>query len=228
MPPGSAVSSRVAVWWAANTIYGDALFHLGRIRKLETFHLTSLNVVDEFRHGGLHPGYAFPLWHSAVALVARLADVDPAVALQHLPAILTPLAIVLAYAAGAALFRSFGGGVATAAAQAGLLGFSRAGTGSFDFLALPPTVARALITPALLALVFSVSAGGRRRGVLSIAAASLALALVHRPTRSSSPCRSSASWPRGSCWQRAVGGRRYASLRRCPPRSCRPGSTRSG
>jgi hypothetical protein len=168
-----------AVWWTANTIYGDALFHLGRIRKLETLDLTSLNVVDEFRDGGLHPGYAFPVWHSAVALVARLADVDPAVALQHLPAILTPLALVLAYAAGAALFRSFGGGIATAAAQAGLLGFSRSGTGSFDFLGLPPTVARALITPALLALVFSLSADGRRRGVLSIAAASLALALVH-------------------------------------------------
>jgi hypothetical protein len=168
-----------AVWWTASSIFGDGLFHLGRIRKLETLDLTSLNVVDEFRDGGLHPGYAFPVWHSAVALVARLADVDPALALQHLPAILTPLAVVLAYAAGAALFRSFGAGVATAAAQVGLLGFSRAGTGSFDFLALPATVARALIAPALLALVFSVAAGGRRRGVLSIAAASLALALVH-------------------------------------------------
>jgi len=168
-----------AVWWTASSIFGDGLFHLGRIRKLEEFDLTSLNVVDEFRDGGLHPGYAFPVWHSAVALVARLANVDPALALEHLPAILTPLAVVLAYAAGAALFRSFGAGVATAAAQVGLLGFSRAGTGSFDFLALPATVARALIAPALLALVFSVAAGGRRRGVLSIAAASLALALVH-------------------------------------------------
>ncbi|MEP6909345.1 MAG: DUF6541 family protein [Actinomycetota bacterium] len=168
-----------AVWWTANTIYGDALFHLGRIRKLETFDLTSLNVVDEFRDGGLHPGYAFPVWHSAVALIAKIADVDPALVLQHLPAILTPFALVLAYAAGAALFQSFGGGVATAAAQAGLLGFSRAGTGSFDFMALPPTVARALIVPALLALVFAVASGGRRRGVASIAAASLALALVH-------------------------------------------------
>jgi hypothetical protein len=168
-----------AVWWTANTIYGDGLFHLGRVRKLETLDLSSLNVVDEFRDGGLHPGYAFPVWHSAVALVARLGAVDPAVALEHLPAILTPLALVLAYAAGAALFRSFGGGIATMAAQAGLLGFSRAGTGSFDFLALPTTVARALIAPALLALVFSVVAGGRRRGVLSVSAAALALALVH-------------------------------------------------
>jgi hypothetical protein len=168
-----------AVWWASNTVYGDALFHLGRVRKLESFHLTSLNVVDEFRHGGLHPGYAFPVWHAGLAMVARLADVDPTVVMLHLPAILTPLAVVLAYAAGAALFRSYGAGVATAAAQVGLIGFSRAGTGSFDFLALPPTVARALIVPALLALVFSLVAGGRRRQVLSISAASIALALVH-------------------------------------------------
>jgi hypothetical protein len=168
-----------AVWWASNTVYGDGLFHLGRVRKLESFDLTSLNVVDEFRHGGLHPGYAFPLWHAGVAMVARLANVDPTVVMLHLPAILTPLAVVLAYAAGAALFRSYGAGVATAAAQVGLIGFSRAGTGSFDFLALPPTVARALIAPALLALVFSLVAGGRRRQVLSISAASIALALVH-------------------------------------------------
>jgi hypothetical protein len=168
-----------AVWWASNTVYGDALFHLGRVRKLESFQLTSLSVVDEFRHGGLHPGYAFPVWHAGLAMIARLADVDPTVVMLHLPAILTPLAVILAYAAGAALFRSYGAGVATAAAQVGLIGFSRAGTGSFDFLALPPTVARALIAPALLALVFSLVAGGRRRQVLSISAASIALALVH-------------------------------------------------
>jgi hypothetical protein len=168
-----------AVWWTANTIWGDGLFHLARVRKLESFDLTSLSVVNEFRDGGLHPGYAFPVWHSACALVARLADVDPATALLHLPAILTPLAVVLAYAAGAALFRSPGAGVATAAAQVGLIGFSRSGTGSFDFMAQPATVSRALIAPALLALVFSFVGGGRRRQVLSIAAASLALALVH-------------------------------------------------
>jgi len=175
----AGIAFAAAVWWTASTIYGDGLFHLGRVRKLETLDLTSLSVMNEFRDGGLHPGYAFPVWHSALALVARLADVDPATALLHLPAILTPLAVVLAYAAGAALFRSYGGGIATAAAQVGLLGFSRSGTGSFDFLALPPTASRALIAPALLALVFSLAAGGRRRQALSIAAASLALALVH-------------------------------------------------
>jgi len=98
---------------------------------------------------------------------------------MHLPAVLTPLALLLAYAAGAALFRSFGGGIAVAAAQTGLLGFSRSGTGAFDFLGLPPSAARVLVTPALLALVFSFTAVGRRRDVLAIAAASLALAVIH-------------------------------------------------
>ena len=107
------------------------------------------------------------------------ADVDPAIAMLHLPAILTPLAVVLAYAAGAALFRSYGGGVAVAAAQVGLIGFSRAGTGSFDFLALPPTVARALDRAGSARARLLACRGWRRRQVLSISAASIALALVH-------------------------------------------------
>jgi hypothetical protein len=171
-----------AVWWAANTIhFGDALFHLGRTQKLAAFdELGSIDSVNEFRDGGAHPGYAVPLWHAAVALVARLAGVEPETALLHLPAVLTPLALVLAYAAGAALFRSWGGGIATAAAQAALLGFSRFGTGSFESLALPATASRLLLVPALLALVFSLAAGGRRSTLLpSIAAASLALAVAH-------------------------------------------------
>src|SRR5205823_3633511 len=66
------------VWWSERTIRGDALFHLARIRKLDALAtLHSLHTVDEFKDGGLHPGYAFPLWHAAMALVARLADVDP-------------------------------------------------------------------------------------------------------------------------------------------------------
>ena len=33
----------------------------------------SLAPVDEFADGGLHPGYAFPLWHGFLALVAKVA-----------------------------------------------------------------------------------------------------------------------------------------------------------
>jgi hypothetical protein len=169
-----------AVWWTANSIQGDALFHLGRVTKLESLdELSSVEVVNEFRDGGLHPGYAFPLWHAALALVARLAGVDSATVVLHLPAILTPLALLMAYAAGAALFRSWGGGVAVAAVQTALLGFARAGTGSFDFLVLPPTATRALLAPALLALVFTLVHEGKWRRLLALAALSLAITAVH-------------------------------------------------
>jgi hypothetical protein len=182
---GSAVVAAGAafgavVWWTASSIYGDALFHLGRTTKLETLdELATINAVNEFREGGAHPGYAFPLWHAALAAIARLAGVDSATVVLHLPAVLTPLALLLAYAAGAALFRSWGGGIAAAVAQAALLGFARAGTGSFDFLALPPTAARALLAPALLALVFTLVHEGRWRRLLVLGAASLVIAAVH-------------------------------------------------
>lgn len=169
-----------AVWWTASTVYGDALFHLGRVTKLATLdELATIDAVNEFQDGGAHPGYAFPLWHAALACIARLAGVDSATVVLHLPAILTPLALLLAYAAGAALFRSWGGGIAAAVAQAALLGFARSGTGSFDFLALPPTAARALLAPALLALVFTLVHEGRWRRLPVLAAASLAIAAVH-------------------------------------------------
>lgn len=177
---GAGTVLGAAVWWTASSVQGDALFHLGRATKLESFEeLSSLDSVNEFRDGGLHPGYAFPLWHAALALVARLAGVDSATVVLHLPAILTPLALVMAYAAGAALFRSWGGGIAVASAQAALLGFARAGTGSFDFLALPPTASRALLAPALLALVFTLVHEGRWRRLLALAALSLAIAAIH-------------------------------------------------
>ena len=42
-----------------------------------------LHRVDEFPDGGLHPGYAFPLWHGFLALVAKIAGVDPARVVLH-------------------------------------------------------------------------------------------------------------------------------------------------
>ncbi len=165
------------VWWSERTIRGDALFHLARIRKLDAFAtLHSLHTVDEFKDGGLHPGYAFPLWHAAMALVARLADVDPAQVVLHLSAILTPLALVLAYAAGTALFRSWAGGIATAVAQAALVGFGRRAS-LLAPLDLPATTARLLLVPALFALVFAT----RRSHLLltAVGVAALDVAVIH-------------------------------------------------
>ena len=51
------------------------------------------------------PGYAFPLWHGFLALIAKLAGEDPERVVTHLPSILAPLAVLVAFEAGWALFR---------------------------------------------------------------------------------------------------------------------------
>ena len=167
------------VWWTGGDLRSDALFHLARVRKLDAFDVLSVNAVNEFRDGGPHPGYAFPLWHAGLALVARLGDVDPTLVVQKLPAILTPLALLVAYGAGATLFRSAAGGLAVAAAQLAQLGFSRGGTGSFESLASPASVGRVLLFPAVLALTFWLLEVGWRQAVIPLVAAALALAAIH-------------------------------------------------
>ena len=92
----------IALWGIEGIVNGDALFHLGRMRKLEDFGSLSLRAVDEFKDGGLHPGYAFPLWHGWLALVAKLAGVDPSAVVLHESSILAPLALVLAFEMGRA------------------------------------------------------------------------------------------------------------------------------
>jgi hypothetical protein len=167
------------VWWSGGELRSDALFHLARVRKLDAFDVLSVNAVNEFRDGGPHPGYALPLWHAGLALIARLGGVDPTLVVQHLAAFLTPLALLVAYGAGATLFRSPAGGLAVAAAQLAQLGFSRGGTGSFESIALPASVGRVLLVPAVLALTFWLLQVGWRQAVLPLVAGGLALAAIH-------------------------------------------------
>ena len=175
---GSLLS--VAVWLVAGPLRGDALFHLARARKLaELPGLDSLRALSEFPDGGVHPGYAVPLWHAVLALVARLGGVDVTEVVLHLSAVLTPLALVLAYAAGATLFGSRVAGVATAVAQVGIVQLAGEHVSSFKLLSLPVAASLLLVVPALLALVFSFVASGERRTLLAMAAAGLALAVIH-------------------------------------------------
>src|SRR5439155_9251389 len=108
--PGAVVVAGIglgiALWSIEGLVKGDALFHLGRIRKLADIGSLSLRAVDEFKDGGLHPGYAFPLWHGWLALVAKVADVDPSKVVLHESSLLAPLALLLAFEAGRAVFRS--------------------------------------------------------------------------------------------------------------------------
>jgi len=168
----------ITLWWVSG-YDGDAFFHLARVQKLLALHDLSLRSVDEFKDGGLHPGYAFPLWHAAVAVIAKLAGVGAPSAFLHLPTVLLPLSFVLVYEAGAALFASSWAGVATALAEFALLGLASGHGGAYESMALPATASRTLILPALLALVFLYVREPSGARLASVAAASLAMTLVH-------------------------------------------------
>ena len=73
----------ILLWRVAGAIGGDAYFHLARVQKLLAFDDLSLDSANEFPDGGLHPGYAFPLWHGFLALVARVSFLDPSVVVLH-------------------------------------------------------------------------------------------------------------------------------------------------
>jgi hypothetical protein len=160
------------LWHTAGAVVGDGLFHEGRIRKLLEFGDLHLRTADEFKDGGLHPGYAFPLWHALDAVVAYLSGVDPAGVLRHEPSLLVPIALAVAYEAGVVLFRTRGGGVAVVAAQLGLFCFAPGHGGAYIALAQPGTAARQLLVPAALALFFA-------RDRAATVAIFGALALVH-------------------------------------------------
>lgn len=170
----------VVVWVVAGPVAGDGLYHLARVRKLVDFHhLSALTVVDEFKHGGLHPGYAFPLWHGALGLISKLAGVDPTQVVRYLSALLVPLSFVVSYAAGRALFRSPWAGGAALIAQVAQFGLSAGHTGAYRALALPATAARQLIVPAMLALVFTYVRRRNASVLAALGAGGLALALIH-------------------------------------------------
>ena len=169
----------VLLWVAAPTVQGDGLFHLARARKLLDLDELSLDGVSEFADGSLHPGYAFPLWHGLLALIARFSGEDPERVVTHLPSILAPLAVLIAFEAGWALFRRTWAAGVTAAAQVGLIAFAPGMGGAYVFLSLPATSSRQLLVPAALSLALE-SVRTPSRGLLtSTAAAGFALAVVH-------------------------------------------------
>ncbi len=167
------------LWRVAGSVEGDGLFHLARVRKLVSLDDLTLHAVVEFADGGLHPGYAFPLWHGFDAVVAKVSGTDPGLVVLHLPSILAPLAVVLAYEAGWALFRRMWAAAVAAAAQVALVCLAPGHGGSYRFLALPSTAADQLLVPAALALAFETIRRPSPVRIASVAAAGLALAVVH-------------------------------------------------
>jgi hypothetical protein len=169
----------LALWHVAGVVTGDGLFHEARVRKLVDLGHLHLRSVDELAMGGLHPGYAFPLWHGFLALVALLSGLDASVVVNHESSLLVPLAAVVAWEAGVAVFGSPGSGFSVVFASLALYCFAAGHGGSYVSLALPATSSRQIFVPAAFALFFAYARSGRRSDLAALAAASGALALIH-------------------------------------------------
>ena len=169
----------VLLWHVAGNVGGDGFFHLARIQKLLAFGDLSLGSANEFPDGGLHPGYAFPLWHGFLALVAKVSGADPVDVVLHGPTVLAPLAVLLAYEAGWALFRRAVPAATAAAAGVAIVAMAPGHAGALTALALPATASRQILVPAALALALETVRRPTPALLASVAAASLALAAVH-------------------------------------------------
>ncbi len=176
---GAGAALGILLWRVAGTVQGDGLFHLARTRKLLELDELSLKAVGEFADASLHPGYAFPLWHGFLALIARISGTDPEQVVLHLPSVLAIVAVVVAYEAGWALFRAAWAAGAVAGAQAAMICFAPGSGGAYAFLALPATSSRQLLVPAALALALTALHAPTRGLFASTAAAGLVLAVVH-------------------------------------------------
>ena len=166
------------LWHVALQVAGDGLFHEGRVRKLLDFGDLHLRTVDEFKDGGLHPGYAFPLWHGLLALVSWFSGLDPQTVIEHGPSVLAPLACVVVWESGVAVFRSRMAGTALLVVTVALFCFASGSGGSFAILTLPATSTRQMMIPAALALFF----GARRRRDLAAVAALFGAITLSHPT----------------------------------------------
>ncbi len=164
------------VWGVYERVGGDGLFHEARVRKLLAFGDLHLRTVDEFKDGGLHPGYAFPLWHGFLALIGWFSGLDAEVVVLHAPALLVPIACAVAWEAGVAVFGSRLAGVSFLIATLALFCFAPGQGGSFEFLSLPATSTRQIMVPAAIAIFFTART---RAGWATLAAIFGAIALSH-------------------------------------------------
>ena len=167
------------LWHVAGHVGGDGFFHLARIQKLLAFGDLSLSSANEFPDGGLHPGYAFPLWHGFLALVAKTSGADPVDVVLHAPTVLAPLLVLVVYEAGWALFRRPVPAAASVAAGVAIAAMAPSHGGALTALALPATASRQVLVPAALALALEAVRRPTTATLATAGAGSLVLAAVH-------------------------------------------------
>jgi hypothetical protein len=201
--PAEVAAGAVAVvafaylaWRISTPVVGDALFHVGLMRRLGEARSLSFANVSPFLDGPANAGYALPVLHGAFEGVARLAGVDPVVTFRYL----LPFCAALAIAAAYALARALTGWRAA--------GYLAAGLTAWDLCSLinglvlqinqPPPFALWVLTPAAL-LLFWLEIRHARRAALATVSAVTVIAFVH-PTYAI-PCLAIAAGILAGAWR---------------------------
>ena len=167
------------LWPIAGEIGGDGQFHLARVLKLLELGDLSPWRVAEFPDASLHPGYAIPLWHAFLALIAKVSGADAADVVLHGPTVLLPLVAVVGFEAARLVFRRTVPAAVAVAAGVAIIGMAPSHGGALTALALPATASRQLLVPAALALALEAMRAPSAASYGSAAAASFVLAVVH-------------------------------------------------
>ena len=163
-------------WRISTGVISDALFHVGRMRKLEDIGSLSLTAISSYKDGAPHAGYAFPLLHAAFAGVADLAGVDVATAFIYLQ----PLCALLTMFGAFAVARSLTGWRTAGYLAAAVLAWDLVTliNGLIQQVNQPPVFTFFVLTPAAV-LLFVGAMRGSRSAAWSAMAAVTVIALVH-------------------------------------------------
>ena len=170
------VAALLSVQWQ-ESLAGDAVFHLARVRKILAVPHLSLDSVSELANGKPHAGYVFPLLHAVEAAALRVAGIDPTTGFPDVVPAAVILMVFTTFAAGRAV-----GGTAVGTSALALvlwtwmvsshpnLGMA-SWPGPFTFLVLLPV--------GVLAITELLRTPGDRRLTALLAATALSVSLVH-------------------------------------------------
>jgi hypothetical protein len=171
-----------ALTWLGSWVnVGDAVEHIARMRKISE--LDPPRSLDELGllppDSGLHPGYAFPLWHAAGALEVWISGLEETYLFRFWPSLLVPFAACAVYSAGRSMFGSRSAGLATCGAYLGVFAFPWGGDGYFKLLDYPGYICIFLFWPLVIDRTFTYLREGGREPILTVAAASFAVTAIH-------------------------------------------------
>jgi hypothetical protein len=177
---GAVAVFSALVWIGSYNNTADAVEHIARMRKITELDpprsLAELGLLPP--DSGLHPGYAFPLWHAAGAVIVWISGLEETVMFRFWPSILVPFVAAAVYRAGRTMFGCRAAGAATCVAYLGVFAFP-GGVGYFNQLSYPGYICIFLLWPLVIERTFTYVRKGGREPFLTVAAASFGVGAIH-------------------------------------------------